>query len=406
MLELWTIGGITASLVGYLATEHALHQKRLLEIPIRIHVNGTRGKSSVTRLIAAGLRAGGIRTCAKTTGTLPRMILPDARELPVFRPAGANIREQIRIVAVARAFEAKALVLECMALQPLLQWLSEEKIVRATHGVITNARPDHLDVMGPGPEDVARALCGMVPRSGTLYTAEQTHLPILGDAAKDRKSGLVAIDDDAVAAITPADLEGFSYREHPDNVAVALRVCEDLDVPRETALRGMWAAKPDSGAMTERILEFFGREVTFFNAFAANDPMSTEQIWRMVMEKRPPASKSIVVMNCRSDRADRSIQLGEALATWTPPDHVVLVGSGTALFARAAVKAGVEPTKLVSAEPYSVSQIFEMIMELVDEKAYVVGMGNIGGPGLELVRFFHNRSIPVGAQREKGRRVP
>ena len=48
-------------------------------IPIRIHINGTRGKSSVTRLVAAGLRKGGIRTIAKTTGTYPRIILEDGR---------------------------------------------------------------------------------------------------------------------------------------------------------------------------------------------------------------------------------------------------------------------------------------------------------------------------------------
>jgi len=33
------------------------HRSMLRRIPMRIHVNGTRGKSSVTRLIAAGLRA-------------------------------------------------------------------------------------------------------------------------------------------------------------------------------------------------------------------------------------------------------------------------------------------------------------------------------------------------------------
>jgi len=70
--------------------EGLTHRRRLRRIPIRIHVNGTRGKSSVSRLIAAGLRAGGIRTCCKTTGTLPRMILPDGSEYPVFRPAGAT----------------------------------------------------------------------------------------------------------------------------------------------------------------------------------------------------------------------------------------------------------------------------------------------------------------------------
>ena len=34
------------------------HLISLNAIPLRIHVNGTRGKSSVTRLIAAGLREG------------------------------------------------------------------------------------------------------------------------------------------------------------------------------------------------------------------------------------------------------------------------------------------------------------------------------------------------------------
>ena len=34
--------------------ENYYHNKALEKIPIRIHVNGARGKSSVTRLIAAG----------------------------------------------------------------------------------------------------------------------------------------------------------------------------------------------------------------------------------------------------------------------------------------------------------------------------------------------------------------
>ena len=45
-------------------------------VPIRIHVNGSRGKSSVTRLIAAGLRESGLRILAKTTGSRARLILP------------------------------------------------------------------------------------------------------------------------------------------------------------------------------------------------------------------------------------------------------------------------------------------------------------------------------------------
>src|SRR6478752_4099787 len=89
--------------------ERLLHQRNLDSFSIRVHVNGTRGKSSVTRLIAAGLRAGGVRTCAKTTGTLPRFILPDGSEEPIYRVGPPNVSEQLAIVARARELGAHAL---------------------------------------------------------------------------------------------------------------------------------------------------------------------------------------------------------------------------------------------------------------------------------------------------------
>lgn len=165
---LWILVSIIGLLVALGLMESYSHRRNLLKIPKRIHVNGTRGKSSVTRLIAAGLREGGIRTCAKTTGTLARMIMPDGSEYPVFRPSMPNVIEQIRIVRTAVAAQAEALVLECMAVQPQLQALSEFELIRATHGVITNARADHLDVMGPDEEDVALALAGTTPARGPL----------------------------------------------------------------------------------------------------------------------------------------------------------------------------------------------------------------------------------------------
>ena len=54
---------ITLCIAGLL--EYHFHLNSLKSIPLRIHVNGTRGKSSVTRLIAAGLREGGLKTFAK-----------------------------------------------------------------------------------------------------------------------------------------------------------------------------------------------------------------------------------------------------------------------------------------------------------------------------------------------------
>jgi len=377
--------------------EIILHRRNLARIPIRIHVSGTRGKSSVTRLIAAGLREGGIATCAKTTGTLARMILPDGSEFPIYRPSQPNIIEQVRILSTAVSYKARALVLECMALQPQLHWLSESKLVRATHGVITNAREDHLDVMGPTETDVALALASMVPVGGKLYTGERKHYAIFEYAAKDRGTEIIQVGSQEAASVTREDMAGFSYVEHEENVALALRICMDLGVPREVALRGMWRARPDPGVMSTHRLDFFGRNIWFVNGFAANDPESTEHIWNIALDRFPDVARRVAIFNCRLDRPDRSQQLGRACVRWRPADYYVLIGGGTYIFGRAACKAGLDMRKIVFAEHRDVADLFELVIDLAGSSCLVMGMGNIGGMGLDLVRYFRNRSIVTGA---------
>ena len=384
---------IAGGLIALGFVEAIVHHRNLQKLPLRIHVNGTRGKSSVTRLIAAGLREGGVVTCAKTTGTLPRMIMPNGKEFPVYRPSNPNVIEQIRIVRAAVGNAAEALVIECMALVPTLQWLCESRLVRATHGVITNAREDHLDVMGPTEEDVARALAGMVPIKGKLFTAERRHLDVLQSAARDRGTKLITIDDADISRITEEEMKSFSYVEHAENVALALKVCEDIGIERSIALRGMCKAKPDPGAMTDHELNYFGRQIYFVNGFAANDPESTERIWNMALERYPDVERRVAVFNCRADRADRSQQLGEAFVRWRPADCCILIGSGTYLFARAGDGAGMDMQRVVFAEHRRIDEIFEVILEHAGRSALVMGMGNIGGPGLDLVRYVHNRSV-------------
>ena len=393
----WLLVAVLGLLVFAGIGEMLWHRGNLRAIKFRVHVNGTRGKSSVTRLVAAGLRAGGIRTCAKTTGTLPRMILPDGTEFPVFRPARANIIEQIRIVAAARAQKADALVIECMALVPYLQWLSEARIVHATHAVITNARADHLDVMGPTEEDVALALAGMIPIKGRLFTAERKHLETFRACCSDRKTELIATGDADVEKISEDDLAGFKYVEHAENLALALRVCESLGVDRATALSGMWLASPDPGVLSEHRLDFFGRKIVFVNGFAANDPESSERIWNMARARHPGVKRQITLFNCRADRPDRTRQLARASIEWEPSDRTVLMGTGTYLFAREIAKASreVSTAHFVFVEGRGVDEIFEAIVSQVEDSALVMGLGNIGGQGLELVQYFRNRSIPT-----------
>src|SRR6058998_3737786 len=100
---------MTIVLACYGAWEYSRHQRNINAIPIRVMVNGTRGKSSVTRLIAAGLRSGGIKTLGKTTGTKPRLIYPNGSEVAIIRPGKANIIEQRMVFSKAVALGVEAL---------------------------------------------------------------------------------------------------------------------------------------------------------------------------------------------------------------------------------------------------------------------------------------------------------
>ena len=150
--------------------ESYFHEKSLSNLPIRIHVNGARGKSSVTRLIAAGLRSGGLKTLAKTTGTSPRIINANGEDREIFRLRSATIGEQVRLLRSFAKQKPEAVVIECMAVNPHYQWISEHKMIRSTIGVITNIRPDHLDEMGSTIEDNTMSISNTIPHNGTIVT--------------------------------------------------------------------------------------------------------------------------------------------------------------------------------------------------------------------------------------------
>ena len=178
--------------------EYQFHQKSLSLIPLRIHVNGTRGKSSVTRLVAAGLREGGIRTFAKTTGTAPRVIDSDGKDRIIHRLRLPSIGEQVRLLSYFSSQKPDAVVIECMAVQPQYQWIAEHQMVKSHIGVITNVRPDHLDEMGPTEEDVAHSLCNTVPVNSILITGEDQKPDTIENIAKQNGSLFIQSDQSTI----------------------------------------------------------------------------------------------------------------------------------------------------------------------------------------------------------------
>jgi len=265
-------------------------------------------------------------------------------------------------------------------------------MIRSTIGVCTNVRADHLDVMGPTVADVEKALAGTVPEHGIFVTAERAHNAVLKQACADRGTRFEVIDEAAVAAVTEAEQAGFPYIEHPENIALAVRVAALLGVDRATAIAGMQRAQPDVGVLRLAPLDFHGRRILWVNAFAANDPDSYRIIWARVAERFRDVEHRILVVNCRQDRPDRSRQLGEMASEFTNVDRFLLIGTGTEVFARAAAHSGIDVNRVYTMVGERVEKVFERIVSLSGASAVVLGVGNIKGDGMMLDEYIGNRA--------------
>jgi gamma-polyglutamate synthase len=288
-------------------------------VPVRIHVNGTRGKSTVTRLIAAALRDAGIPTLAKVTGTLPRLIMPDGSEHPVVRRGPANIREQLHTLRWARRHGARALVIECMAVRPDLQWTSEQDMVRATIGVVTNVRIDHREVMGHTLDDIARTLANTVPAAAVVVVGATPLIGIFENQARVMGTRVIV----ARAPATPGDSDPAWVRE---NREVALAVTRQLAIPDDVALAGMARAALDAGAASLRTVEADGRLVLRLDAGAANDPQSLDEIVAASPVAAVAPDRRLVVYNHRNDRPERFADFLDHSLSLSRAGDVIITG--------------------------------------------------------------------------------
>lgn len=372
---------LTIALIVAGSIEYFNHKQVLSSLPLRIHVNGTRGKSSVTRLVAAGLRAGGLKTYAKTTGTAPRVIDPEGKDRIIHRLRSPSIGEQVRLLKYFAQDKPDAVVLECMAVQPQYQWISEQEMIRSHIGVITNVRPDHVDEMGHSLNDIAKSLSNTIPRQGLLISGEESAYDIFNNVAEGRGTKVLSVDESEISEET---LDQFSYMEHPQNVALALEVCEHAGVDRDVALNGMVKVSPDLGALIAWKLDFRGSSVSFINGMAANDPVSTLTIWNYTARRFSWNGDSCIFLNTREDRRTRSRQLLSLVMEEIKPDHCIIRGDNLEkMFSNLKHYSPNTKVTWIHAQG-SVKTVSDVFSKLPDD-SLIYAMGNQVGFGQELV---------------------
>jgi gamma-polyglutamate synthase len=358
--------------MGFLAWRH---RRNLRSIPVRIHVAGTRGKSTTTRLIAAGLRAGGGRVMAKTTGSQPRLILPDGTEEIWPRRGPPSVSEQVRFIARAARLGADTVVVECMAIRRELIWASETCLIRATSAVITNARADHFEDIGEDPDAMADALRWVVPEAGRLIIAAEAATPALRSWAAARNTAVAEVD---TAGLLPLAA----------NRALALAVCEAHGVPAALAAPAMDAAAADPDGFFERGLTIGGKTVRFANAFACNDVDSFARLWPTV---EGGAGAPVVLLNARRDRPLRTKRFVEFLAAQAPAPMLFVAGDPRA--SGIARRAGFPADAVRRLRARAPSAALAELAASASAGGVIWGVGNYQGFGARLIGELNGRGL-------------
>jgi poly-gamma-glutamate synthase PgsB/CapB len=298
-------------------------RRKLRSIRWRIHVNGIRGKSTVTRYITAILREAGYHAFGKTTGSAARILLPNGSDGEVGRKGFANVNEQVRIMSAFSRQHAEVAVVECMAINPVYaRWL-ERQVMDSHIGVITNVRYDHAEYLGETLPEIAHSLAQSMPENGIVITAEQEPqlLAILRQEARARNSQLLVA---ASAQVASSDLSGFSHFAIGENVAIGFCVAQLVGLQRQRALRAMQRATSDPGAFqTEKFL-YQQRSIVWANLFAVNDRESFLSLCHLLFQQFT-GYRRIVILNNRLDRPTR-VKLFAELAVQLGFDRIISFG--------------------------------------------------------------------------------
>ena len=382
-----------AALLGYLAVERILLGRALRRVPRRIAVTGSRGKSSTTRLIAAGLRASGARVVAKTTGSKPVLILPDGSEREIPRPGPPSIREQVRLVSLAARMGADTLVAEMMSIGSECLATESRSILRPQVLALTNVRLDHLEEMGPTREAIAETLSAAFPSGGTVLFPSEEMSPAFEAAAARMRTRLLPVT--ATKGGGPADIApGRPSWEFEPNLRLARAVLGLLGLGDGPSLEALTGAAPDLGSLKVVRAEFGSppRPAVCVSAFAANDPASSAEALDRVRERVDLGALSpVALLSLREDRGDRTLQWLAAAREGFFGDfeRVLVLGPPARAFVRRLRRSMGRGAERFEIAPRSGPEgLMQAVLARAAREPLVVGFGNIVGPGESVLRHW------------------
>lgn len=364
---------ITCLFVIFLFTEYIILLSIVNKIPIRILVNGTRGKSTTVLLLYKILRTSGKQVYAKTTGDEPLIHYPDGDRKKLRRIGPASILENVRLIFKWKRTRPDVVILECMALRPEIQRALSKYIFKPTDIILTNIFPDHQEVMGRLFIENVRSIASCFNEDSTLYLSAETDSQLVS-AKIMSKTKIICNQFEC-----PVILENIPSGILDTSWSLIRTMTDKLEIDpaiTEKIFSSIWND-------IDRKIRYhsLSHEMQVWDLFSINDIHSARQFISYLIQKYPDFSRIIFILNCREDRPLRTKSFTSFLRDEHANTEIWLIGGGRRLAAGFLKMKGVYSQ---SVRVFSESQLIQKIQKGFSESAMLFCIGNKKG----MDRFF------------------
>ncbi|MBI2417338.1 MAG: poly-gamma-glutamate synthase PgsB [Ignavibacteriales bacterium] len=364
----------------YFVIEYFSLKRARNSIVHRVMVNGTRGKSSVTAYLAAGIRANNIKTFAKITGIVPTIINELGKEEIIIRRGAARVHEQFTMIRLAAKKAVTAIVLECMSLQPEYQKIESQALQPSLY-IITNIGDDHFEEMGKTRSERITAICGAIPTGGKVLTVQDENISEVKAIVQKKHATLHLCKLYVDAATLPDGI-------FPHNINLALTAIELMGLNTEKALAEILTnAQPFSKYLYRINTEKY--KCNFVNGFAVNDTPSAETFVKYWLKILSPVHCLTIVLNTRADRPERTILFCNWLAAFHDIKKVIVTGTHS----QAAIRLLKKSSPRLAVKIPLAKDIMLSLPDCIFEgkgNHLMIGLGNIAGKGFEIIALMES----------------
>ncbi|MEA1898106.1 MAG: poly-gamma-glutamate synthase PgsB [Bacteroidota bacterium] len=364
----------------------AIHTRHgIKSISLKIHVNGTRGKSTITKYISTALRSSDIKTVGKVTGEIPGLIQPDGHLIPIRRLGPARVNEQFRVIRKAAKTKAEALVLECMSINPTLQKI-ESLFYKPDIYVISNIRDDHREKVGARKKQRVEYACQAIPVNCILVSNDLENLTAIRLEAEKKNCRLLIPEK-----LGKKLVNDLPYGVFAANIEVAVEVAVLAGIDRDVALKSILDSISDDESC---LIQFQIKKTNavFLNAFSVNDTDSATDFLTYWSDKLDIHKNLAFIFNTRSDRPLRTKLFSEWIEKMHNQCRFVIITGDHKEWAYRNLKylnPGVEIRKLKSNQ---INEILNIIDKEYPGTELIIGIGNIMSEGYKILEKFKNAS--------------